>query len=385
MRITSLGQMGMMAAVAAGIAAVPAAAETLEERVAALEAREAAAAAPVSPTGFNLTFYGMVKGDLIYDNNYDLGNATTGIAAVTGATPEDSSSRAHAYQSRIGVKGSQMTDMGELKFNIEGDFFGSGGGNFRLRHAYGELGGLLAGQTWSLFTPVSELPALIDFHGQSGQAGYRSPQVRYTYVTGNTSAAFAVEQDYSNWGGRVALVGALTQKFDWGSVKLAGISRKLDRLDGGEASSWGATISANAKPWKGGLVQASYTTGEGIASLLPYGGYAGQQATATSTQTFYELDANGKAIGTKGVALAVSHEISPLFEVGAAYGVSKYDEQAGALPTGTDRLSALHFNVKYKPVKPVVLGAEYIRSERRQYDGAKFDDDRIQLSAAFNF
>lgn len=39
----------------------------------------------------------------------------------------------------------ELEDGSELKTVIEGDFFGTG--NLRLRHAYGEWKGILAGQT----------------------------------------------------------------------------------------------------------------------------------------------------------------------------------------------------------------------------------------------
>ncbi|SFY45544.1 hypothetical protein SAMN04244548_05261, partial [Paracoccus pantotrophus] len=98
-----------------------------------------------------------------------------------------------------------------------------------------------------------------------------------------------------------------------------------------------------------------------------------------------ELDANGQAIGAKGYGIALSHAITPQFEIGAGYGVNDYDDHAGAAADGTDKLSAVHLNVKYKPVKPVTLGLEYIRAERRQFDGARFDNDRIQFAAQYSF
>ena len=47
---------------------------------------------------------------------------------------------------------------------MEGDFYSSGD-QFRLRHAYGEIGDLLVGQTWTTFTDVAAAPATLDFEG----------------------------------------------------------------------------------------------------------------------------------------------------------------------------------------------------------------------------
>ena len=78
--------------------------------------------------------------------------------------------------------------MGPLKTRFEGDFFGSGGNqifsnstSFRLRHAFGSVGGLLAGQTWSNFMPIESYPGTVDFNGPAGLTFIRQAQLRYTH------------------------------------------------------------------------------------------------------------------------------------------------------------------------------------------------------------
>src|SRR5690606_27419847 len=96
--------------------------------------------------------YGYVKLDVIYDVDADLGNAITRnkirLDKTSGASGHTTMS---AYESRLGFTTKTLVGDHLLKTNIEGDFYGSGGGNFRLRHAYGEWNGILAGQTWSNF------------------------------------------------------------------------------------------------------------------------------------------------------------------------------------------------------------------------------------------
>ncbi len=309
-------------------------------------------------------------------NNYDLGLHTGTIAGIDGTSPEGSASRAYGYQSRIGIRGSQATDMGEIKFNLEGDFMGGGGGTFRMRHAFGEFNGLLAGHTWSLMTPVEDVPAFLDAANQTGVPTYRTGQVRYTRQFGNTTAAISIEEDTNSaLKDRVAFAAAVSQKFEQGGVRLAAISRELKQADGGETNAWGAVLSAHARLWEGGLIQASYTQGDGISSLM----------LASHPVYAPELAPNGDAIGFKGYAVSVNHAISPQLQVGAGYGIGDHDDYAGAPGNGTDKLTAIHLNVKYQPVKPVMLGLEYIRAERRQFDGAKFDSDRIQFAAQYSF
>ncbi|NVF16419.1 hypothetical protein [Vreelandella maris] len=76
-----------------------------------------------------------------------------GAIRADGDTGPNGHSTLHVYQSQssFGIATSTPTDRGVLKTRIEGDFFGSDGGEFRLRHAYGEWNGLLAGQTKTNF------------------------------------------------------------------------------------------------------------------------------------------------------------------------------------------------------------------------------------------
>ena len=62
---------------------------------------------------------------------------------------------------------------------VEGDFYGSGNA-FRLRHAYGSYGGLLAGQTWTNFLDPDNFPNTIDFESPMAFPSFRQAQVRYT-------------------------------------------------------------------------------------------------------------------------------------------------------------------------------------------------------------
>ena len=70
---------------------------------------------------------------------------------------------------------------------MEGDFFGAAGNEsvsnsngLRVRHAYGTLGGLLAGQTWTTFSDVAAYPETVDFGGPVGVIFARQAQVRWT-------------------------------------------------------------------------------------------------------------------------------------------------------------------------------------------------------------
>ncbi|SIO48760.1 Porin subfamily protein [Bradyrhizobium erythrophlei] len=126
----------------------------------------------------------------------------------TGTAPGDPSTRIHARQSRINIEASKTeTPFGPARVFFEADFFGpidlgtqtvSNSSTFRLRHAYGELGPVLAGQTWSTFIDPSTYAEILDFTGPGGESFARQGQVRYTHnFGGGFTGAIAVENPQS--------------------------------------------------------------------------------------------------------------------------------------------------------------------------------------------
>ena len=92
-----------------------------------------------------------------------------------------------ARESRVFAKTSTPTSWGDLVTYVEGDFYGADGNEsvsnsngLRLRHAYGSLGPLLGGQTWTNFMYVPSLPETVDFGGPVGQIFDRQAQIRWT-------------------------------------------------------------------------------------------------------------------------------------------------------------------------------------------------------------
>jgi hypothetical protein len=80
-------------------------------------------------------------------------------------------------QSRLSLDLREPTDVGLIRAFIEGDFAGSGD-TFRLRHAFGQRGNVLAGKTWSNFVDRTASPEEIDFEGLNARINIRQSQVR---------------------------------------------------------------------------------------------------------------------------------------------------------------------------------------------------------------
>jgi hypothetical protein len=356
-----------------------AAAQSLEEQVADLKARvddfygDGTKGFRVAPNT-RLKIYGYIKADFIQDLDYDLGTTIFDIVNVTPTTPRDEAFRAQAIQSRIGFWTYTETDLGELQVRLEGDFFGGGanGGEFRLRHAYGELGGLLIGKTWTNFMPIESYPDSLDFQGPAGIPFVRPEQVRYTHDFGNGfSLSGSIERDAASSGSSngPAVTAAASYTSGNSFVKLAGLYRTVDGGPGiGEIDGWGVNLSGNTSLWQGGTLQASLTTGEAIGSYMVFGG-----ADILGNQ----------AIETSGLTVGLNQAINDKLSLGLVYGYRDID--IGANPTDPENLTTVHATVYYKPVERMQLGLEYIFAEKEQFDGQSVDASRVQASAQFNF
>src|SRR6187549_140113 len=105
---------------------------------------------------------------------------------------KDNNTFAGVRQSRLGVRTSTPTDLGNLNTTFEFELFGTGVDEgqttFRLRHAWGELGEFGAGQYWSPFTDPDVFPNSLEYWGPTGLAWYRNVQVRWTPINDEHSS-----------------------------------------------------------------------------------------------------------------------------------------------------------------------------------------------------
>jgi hypothetical protein len=198
--------------------------------------------------------YGFAQADFIQDFNrvapeWDATLRPSKIPTTDGAYGDDGQSIFSVRQSRFGVKANQEIGGQTLRVKFEFDLYGvgddAGQTTFRLRHAYGEWGPVLAGQTNSVFMDGDIFPNTVDYWGPNGMVFLRNPQVRYTYAAGANTFAVALEKPGNDIDpGHVRLItdelGAniqgdeelpdLTAHYrysaDWGHVQVAGILRR---------------------------------------------------------------------------------------------------------------------------------------------------------------
>lgn len=353
---------------------------------------------PIPGTDSYLAIGGYLKADYLQDVDY-IGNANQ---FATASIPVDSAAEADlggqstltARETRLNLDFHKPSTLGEIRAFAEGDFAGSGN-SFRLRHAYGQIGGFLAGQTWTTFADTSTHPYTLDFEGADGTVWRRQAMLRYT---GNLAPrwtwAIAIEEpgtSISNAGGIAGadrsdfpdVPGFVRYQAPSGSVQLAGIVRQL-RFDGDGAdagindtdSGYGAAVSFTRSLFAGDVLSGQFVYGDGIANYIQ--GLSGQGVDAVLTP-----DGTVEALTAASAMLAYTHRWSPALRSVVAVSTSSVDDAPGLPGSAIERLDDVHLNLLWSPFKAFEVGAEAMWGQRTNQDGEDGDASRIQVSAKY--
>ena len=337
--------------------------EALDRRISELETQ--AADGPFG--GVDLEFYGYVKADLIYDFGYELGLTTFSLGSLTDTAPEGDYFNATARQTRLGVRSTTDTAIGEVGVQVEGDFYGADG-TLRLRHATATLGPVRVGKYWTTFMPLASYPVTLDFQGIAGIPFARQEQVRYTLDFGSSYVAeFAIEQSNGD-SDEPVYIATLAYDTDPVLLKAAVLTGQVNDGAGGSVDSYGLNLSTTLG-FGATTIDASYTNGEGINSYMVFLGD--------------DVDASGEAVKMQAAYLSVSQEVSDKLILRAMYGWHEND--SGATADSTERLTTVHLNATYDILENTSLGVEYFRGTRDTFGGSEVDVDRIQASVTYTF
>jgi hypothetical protein len=455
----------------------------LKEELAALEVKVAALEASVPPRivqpsrtrervvgwgtfpgsyklpGTNTTFRigGYVKFDAHYTTVQGLGDSFfAGCVPLDGILSacfggghgfSDGHTRLFARQSRLNVQTRTPSKLGLVRTYIEGDFFDparagseivSNGSAFRLRHAYGAIGNLLVGQTWSNFMHLAALPDTLDFAGSAGVWFARQAQIRYSVSFGESwRADVSVENPDTHvfvfgppGGGSFGTVGRnedripdVTAKVTfggaWGFVSVAGLFGVAD-INTLAFHPFGAAVAGGGRAtailddtqpfWAVHAGTRIFTFGrDSVAGTLSYsdgGGRTLYPFPGVSFPSFADVSVpNAPTIeNVSAYAGNVSYERwwrENLFST-AAYGISHFEYPAAfGLLAGNfpETQQTVHVNLLWVPVPRVTLGIEWMLGvtdwfgptlgQFFRFNPGGIDDDatdqRVQISARFSF
>lgn len=345
-------------------------------------------------TDFSMKLGGYVKLDVIHDFQ-ELGNrykfSTQSIAVPTET---DSVTTIHARESRLSFDLRGPTAGHELRVFVEGDFFGSGD-TFELRHAFGSLGGLLAGQTWTTYMDLSSRPSTLDFEGPDGEIFVRQPMVRWTQGMGaRSNFSVAIEDSTADIGSASGaseesstsmpdLAANVRLEGEGRHAQLSGVLRYLE-VDGSAGSpdeeelGWGVALSAKTQLGAAGrrlMGQVGY--GEGSAHY--------NQATRGSGSDAV-LEPGG--LETLPVLTAVAgyeHDWSEQWSSTLALALAELDNRDSQPADAIHRSRSASLNLVWHPYPRFLVGAEYLYGERENRDGEEGEAHRVQISFKFLF
>jgi len=336
----------------------------------------------------------------------------TKLPSVEKQFGEDHNTFAGVRQSRLGVRSSTPTTLGDLKTTFEFELFGTGVDagqtTFRLRHAYGELGAFGAGQTWSPFMDPDVFPNSLEYWGPTGMVFFRNVQVRFMPLKGDNSFTIALERpgasgDAGVFADRIELQN-IKPRFPlpdvsasykasrkWGYVRAAGMLRLIkyddvlaDQFDlSGSATGWGINLSSNLNAGKNDVVRAQFVFGEGIQNYMndsPVDVGVVRQPNNALTPV------KGETIPITGLVLFLDHTWNKQFSSTVGYSRQDNDNTADQAP-GAFRVGQYALgNLLYYPVPNVMVGGELQWGRRENFsDGFHSDGLKLQFSFKYNF
>ena len=350
-------------------------------------------------TNTEFTIGGYVKADFIYDIKQKQGNTISPgslkkrmkIDPETKEEMEDEQGefQAHARQSRVRISTITPTSLGELIAVIETDFFGEGGNQnqsnsygMRLRHAYGQIAGLLFGQYWSNFGALDAIPGTVDFYGPEGYTFIRQAQLRWTQMIDDKlkfSISLENPEARQNVGGKFLdklpdATGALQYNDVWGMVRLSILGRMLTTPDDRqEELAYGLNLGMKFSAWPGGNLYGSFTIGDGIGRYLI--GNVGRAAFYAAPPPMPGGN-NRRVLTTReawGLVLGANHKLTDTVMAQLAWGRYEIEDAPRHLKLSNPfkRATTFHASLFWTPLKRLTFAAEFIYYYQELYKKKK--------------
>ncbi len=346
-------------------------------------------------TDASFTIGGYAKVDFIQDfdaigNAYDFQTSSIPIAGTASA---DLAGRTtiHARETRFNL---DVRAAKKFRAFFEGDFYGDKNA-FRLRHAYGEFGRLLGGQTWSTFQDISARPLTVDFEGPDAEIFVRQALIRWTQpLSKAVKWALAVESPSPSLAVPAGESGAAQSELpDFvtslrftgrrGHAQLGGILRQLRFVGEGDSpdastTGWGAHLSFNVKPFGKDELMGQLAYGEGIARYVE--SLSGQSADAAWTAA-----GDLEALPVTAVVIGFTHHWTGSVRSGISYSLADLDDAEGLSASAIRRTEDFRVNLVYTPYRLFDVAGEVLWGRRENMDGSSGEAWRGQLALIYRF
>jgi outer membrane DcaP-like protein len=382
----------------------------------------------VPGTDSTIKFYGYVQLDATLDFSGRVANiegldwATALPGVPNDDSPEAKRKKGQFYltgrTSRFGIQTSTPSDMGPVGARLEADFNGPNGDQsetytnsvvFRLRHAYGTVGNLLVGQTWTTFLDFGGAPETVDFNGPGTLALVRNPMIRYTLPLGqgmNLALAAENARGAQFGGAKYQTLPDLHANFgysaSWGSVSVRGVTQQYNVATGADTASKTAfsvagAISGQVKAGAKDTIQAQFAGGPGIGRYLLNAFGAVQNLPGSDPAAIggnpgaFRIEANGdlKLINVVGYHVGLTHVWTPKIRSNVVWSqtfVSDPDVDGVAAGAETQKtMSQAFVNSFFTLTKTAEIGVEYAWGQWKDFGSPAGTGTQNRVNASFHY
>jgi len=361
-------------------------------------------------TDTSIKIGGFVQSTVIYDigprptsRGGDIASARTAILEGNPGYENRGDTRLSSRNSRFNIATFTPTRLGRMRTFIEGDFNGPPNNKasrastsrtaLGIRHAYGELGNLLAGQYWSNFSDNSVFPSKVDGSGPVGRTFIRQGQLRYTYRNEyGGRLAIALENPYGDFyradddnlhDGYPDLTAHYRHETDRWHLQFSGLLRRIGIHEGtvngakDNVTAWGINQSgAFLLPGSKNRISWYLILGDGVGRYME-GGV--NQAAAVTTEG--KLDTQ---FGYGGF-VTYRHWWTDTLSSNLDFGYSAFDLSPDETGEANRKLYSSHINLMWSPLEQTDFGIEYVWAHRKVHDGREGKINRVNAYSVFYF
>ena len=361
----------------------------------------------VPGTAISVKLGGFIKLNLIHDfDDVDEDNLFA-TAEIEIDSDRGGKTTMDATETRLNLTARTPTPFGALTAFVEGDFQG-GGKAFRLRHAYGEVGRFLAGQTNSIFIDGSAQPSTLDNEGPNALVFVRHALVRWRQpLMQGLSWAIAVEEPTTDvttpftldsTGAQIVAMGDNQERFPdlathlryvagFGHVQLAGLIRDL-RFDGDEGSEnesvlgWGVNFTGLLSTFGQDTFMFQIAYGEGIGRYIQDLSF---ESNGMGNDAAPSSSGDLKALPAFAAMAAYEHWWTTTLRSLATFGLVDVDNTAGQADSAIARTYYTSANLVWSPFRLMTVGVEFLYGKRENNNGDDADAKRLQFVVKYNF
>jgi len=299
-------------------------------------------------------------------------------------------------QTRLAFEVTRRTkEMGDAFIRIEGDFKNSSK-SYRIRHAYGQMGGVLIGQTWSLMNNVSFQPAIVSLDGPAGGSGLRTPQIRYSRSFKNKSSMWSAAIEYSRPdlnipdsidGQLLQVIPDFTGRYSYYSdlisfrvsAVVSTISGRLETNDISYSFGYGISFSGWTKISEKSRLYLTLNTGHAVSHFSDM--FSGNNEDMTYNPNNNQFES---LVSYSGF-IAYDHTLPKNFSTSLSFGIASITNHDFQPSEAYNYSYNALLNLFWEPIKGSRLGMEYAFGQRFDYGGDRGFSNRLSMLMYYDF